>query len=209
MDKGLKEKIIFLRKKGLSYYQIKKKLKCSTGTISHHCKRYKLTHIGLLDTRKTSEKKILKIIEYYKTHSYEETSKKFNISYTTVKKYVRGIVSKKIILTSDERSKRAYLSVKSHRQKTKKRAVEYKGGKCQVKMCGYNKSVYALDFHHINPEKKDFSISAVTKRWETIRKELDKCVLVCRNCHGEIHEEINLKGHSSIVNKIINKKMDK
>ena len=68
-------------------------------------------------------------------------------------------------------------------------AIEYKGGKCVV--CGYNRSVTAMEFHHLDPTQKDFGISSNSNRaWEKIRIELDKCVLVCSNCHREIHEGI-------------------
>lgn len=68
----------------------------------------------------------------------------------------------------------------------KKQAVEYKGGKCQK--CGYDKCVAALDFHHINPEEKDPNWRKM-RNWtfERIKPELDKCILVCGNCHAEIH----------------------
>jgi hypothetical protein len=72
------------------------------------------------------------------------------------------------------------------RQRAKKRAVEYKGGKCQA--CGYCRCIRALKFHHLDPDKKDFAISSVSRSWEVIRKELDKCILVCGNCHDEIHD---------------------
>lgn len=68
----------------------------------------------------------------------------------------------------------------------KKQAVEYKGGKCCV--CGYNKYIGALDFHHLNPDEKEFNIAELRSyEWKTIQKEVDKCILVCRNCHAEIH----------------------
>lgn len=75
------------------------------------------------------------------------------------------------------------------RQNLKKRAVEYKGGKCEK--CGYNKYIEALCFHHKDPDKKDFSIgSGDCKAWDKVKIELDKCYLVCSNCHHEIHAEI-------------------
>lgn len=69
----------------------------------------------------------------------------------------------------------------------KQKCVEYRGGKCVA--CGYNKTNNALEFHHLNPLEKDFSISSAkfTTFDERITKELDKCALVCRNCHAEIH----------------------
>jgi hypothetical protein len=72
------------------------------------------------------------------------------------------------------------------KRELKKKAVEYKGGKC-IK-CGYNRYVGALDFHHLNPSEKDFHITSFkTYDWEKIKCELDKCELVCSNCHREIH----------------------
>jgi Zn ribbon nucleic-acid-binding protein len=73
------------------------------------------------------------------------------------------------------------------------KCVEYKGGSCII--CGYNKYIGSLDFHHIDPSKKDFNLSKVrntsfSKNEIKIKKELDKCILVCRNCHGEIHAGI-------------------
>ena len=68
----------------------------------------------------------------------------------------------------------------------KTRAVEYKGGKCIL--CGYQRCTDSLVFHHINPEEKSFAISGTYLRsWEKIKEELDKCVLLCANCHGEVH----------------------
>ena len=71
-------------------------------------------------------------------------------------------------------------------------AITYKGGKCQS--CGYNKCLEALEFHHIDPKQKDFSISQYghSRSWERVRKELDKCVILCANCHREIHATMQL-----------------
>lgn len=76
----------------------------------------------------------------------------------------------------------------AYRQKVKLKCIEYKGGKCE--RCGYNKCVYALDFHHLNLKEKDFNISKKSYlSWDKIKAELDKCILVCANCHREIHFE--------------------
>jgi hypothetical protein len=74
---------------------------------------------------------------------------------------------------------------------SKKRAVEYKGGKCE--RCGYDKCIDALEFHHINPTEKDKNFGNIKlRKWETQKKELDKCIMVCSNCHREIHSELRL-----------------
>lgn len=66
----------------------------------------------------------------------------------------------------------------------KKRAVAFKGSKCIL--CGYHRCVAGLHFHHFNPHEKSCSISECTS-WRQIKEELSKCVLVCANCHAEIH----------------------
>lgn len=66
-------------------------------------------------------------------------------------------------------------------------AIEYLGGKCET--CGYDKCVAALEFHHKDPKEKDFAIGVkgYTRGWETVKRELNKCILVCSNCHRELH----------------------
>lgn len=78
-------------------------------------------------------------------------------------------------------------AVKGRRKRLKELAIEYKGGGCQI--CGYNRCVNALDFHHLDPLMKDFGLSVrgLTRSWEKIKQELDKCILVCANCHREVH----------------------
>jgi hypothetical protein len=71
----------------------------------------------------------------------------------------------------------------------KLKCIEYKGGECS--RCGYKKCAAALDFHHTDSTQKDISIAKMrhTKFDERVIKELDKCILVCSNCHREIHWE--------------------
>lgn len=74
------------------------------------------------------------------------------------------------------------------RIRTKERCVESMGGKCYI--CGYSKCNTALEFHHLNPEEKDFGISSTRANpisWELIVNELRKCILLCSNCHQEVH----------------------
>jgi hypothetical protein len=78
-----------------------------------------------------------------------------------------------------------------HQRRRKQKCIDYKGGKCE--RCGYNKSINSLVFHHKIPTLKTFSIGTrKTRNWETVKAELDKCNLICANCHGEIHEQENL-----------------
>lgn len=73
----------------------------------------------------------------------------------------------------------------------KKEQVEYKGGKCV--RCGYDKSLAALEFHHIDPslKDKDMAYHMQGRKIERCYKELDKCILLCSNCHKEEHESYN------------------
>lgn len=81
------------------------------------------------------------------------------------------------------------------RRRNKIRLVEYKGGKCEI--CGYDKCIDALELHHLNPNEKEFGIAGDTRSLEKLKKEADKCILLCANCHRELHakerEEIRLK----------------
>lgn len=78
------------------------------------------------------------------------------------------------------------------RYRAKKKAVEYKGGKC-VK-CGWTGNICSFDFHHLDPVKKDFTIGnrfAAGMSWDKVKKELDKCELLCAICHRIEHSNYN------------------
>jgi hypothetical protein len=85
--------------------------------------------------------------------------------------------------------RRQYLikAVHKRRKKIRQMAVEYKGGRCEN--CGYDRCIEALEFHHRESSHKDFSISqkGYTRSWKKVRTELDKCKLLCANCHREVH----------------------
>lgn len=73
---------------------------------------------------------------------------------------------------------------RGHRE-TKEKLVAYLGGKCIC--CGYSKCMDALEFHHLDASKKEFSIcNAKSKSIERQLNEVRKCILVCANCHREI-----------------------
>ena len=69
----------------------------------------------------------------------------------------------------------------------KTRLVEIKDGKCQL--CGYNKSPWSLCFHHVDSATKKFGLTVAnnSRSWDSILNELEKCVMLCHNCHGEVH----------------------
>lgn len=76
------------------------------------------------------------------------------------------------------------------------KAIDYKGGKCES--CGYSKCYWALEFHHNNPIEKEFDWNKLRlRKWENILFELDKCSLLCSNCHKEEHHKLNINGAGS------------
>jgi hypothetical protein len=84
------------------------------------------------------------------------------------------------------------------RKRRKKEVVESFGGECQI--CGYNKNINALCFHHTDPSIKENSPTTIINQWsvnksiEQLSKE--KVILVCLNCHAEIHsEDYNFENH--------------
>lgn len=85
--------------------------------------------------------------------------------------------------------RREYLikAVAIRRKKIREMAIEFLGGKCVF--CGYDRCTAALDFHHIDEQEKSFGLSqdGMTRSWEKTKQELEKCILVCSNCHREIH----------------------
>jgi len=90
------------------------------------------------------------------------------------------------------------------RHKLKQKMINYKGGKC--KKCGYDKCKNALCFHHVNDKEKEISLSLTAiLSWTKIQKELDKCEILCANCHMEVHERLD--GNDKIIQMIKSKKI--
>ena|SRR3989338_3220546 len=86
-------------------------------------------------------------------------------------------------------SRREYIkrAVVKRRNKVRSMARELLGNKCAI--CGYNKYPDVLEFHHIDPKKKEFNLSLdkLTRSWARVRRQLKKCILLCANCHREYH----------------------
>lgn len=83
--------------------------------------------------------------------------------------------------------KRDYIKQKHKGIEKKYKAIQLKGGKCV--MCGENR-LPALCFHHRDPELKGFGLdsrSFTDRRWDKLEPELEKCDLLCHNCHSIIH----------------------
>lgn len=77
---------------------------------------------------------------------------------------------------------------RSSRMEKKSKLVEYLGGKCEK--CGYCKCQNALEFHHVIRATKSFGITEkLDKSLDVLKKEADKCRLLCANCHREEHDK--------------------
>jgi len=76
------------------------------------------------------------------------------------------------------------------RHALKNELIKRKGGACEK--CGYNRCYASLEFHHLNPEEKEFTISEYCSgnnvRVELALEEIKKCALLCANCHREFHD---------------------
>ena len=82
------------------------------------------------------------------------------------------------------------------RNRRKQKMIDYKGGQCQK--CGYNKCTQALCFHHLDPSTKSFNISGNhCRKWAIVKQELDKCILLCHNCHCEEHANLAQDCHDN------------
>lgn len=84
----------------------------------------------------------------------------------------------------------SYANIKQHRKTTKERIIFSLGGECVI--CGYQKCIKALEVHHIDPNEKEFTFSKdmLCHSWEKLSEELKKCVLLCANCHREVHDNM-------------------
>lgn len=79
------------------------------------------------------------------------------------------------------------LQTLQRQRRLKNQCIEYKGGKCE--RCGITGHPAIFDFHHKDPTQKDFILSRVRSlKFSTMHmEELDKCLLLCANCHRIEH----------------------
>lgn len=173
-----------LRQEGKSVKEIAKELKVATGSVSTWVRNIILTE---------DQKKIL-------SHRDSKNLLKGRIKGTITKRR-KEMGEEKWLLLQKERKEKAKEKYKKtydaiwwaeKRKALKKLLVDYKGGSCC--QCGYNKCIASLEFHHRDPTKKDFIIGkAKSIKLEKVIEEVDKCNLMCGNCHTELHFLINEK----------------
>ena len=84
-------------------------------------------------------------------------------------------------------NRNTYTEQKARGYSNKWKALQYKGGKCQT--CGEDRPA-TLCFHHRDPSQKELKLdgrSFANRKWELIKEEVDKCDLLCHNCHNMLH----------------------
>jgi len=97
-----------------------------------------------------------------------------------------------VIVRSEQRTRCAKCrseAVAKRRRKVKAILVEEAGGRCVL--CGYDRHLAALHFHHLDPGRKSFNLGVrgITRSLERLRTEAAKCVLLCANCHAEVEAD--------------------
>lgn len=187
MKVSFKNEVLKLVGEGKTYAEISEILGCAKSTVSFHCRQNKVVSLNIKD--KPNREVIAKFqVIYDSGKSVSQVAKITGWSKSTILKHVTQ--RKKENLTKEELRKNGIQAVITWRKKAKLKLVEYKGGKCEK--CGYSKYIEVLEFHHLDPKNKDFSISGKSWSLEKLKKEVDKCILVCSNCHKEIHVENNI-----------------
>lgn len=91
----------------------------------------------------------------------------------------------KILAYKKEYRKSNMHVIQKNRQERYSAFIRFKENGCAI--CGYTKCAAALDFHHVEPSLKKFRISMDTINKKNFVEELVKCILVCKNCHYELH----------------------
>lgn len=144
--------------------------------------------------RKVSKDELAqRVINFYNEHNRIPTFKDFKMNYIYRKKFGNWTNVLKYCNLYKEKKEKSTNRNTWERQKTlhferKKELISMKGGKCQI--CGYNKNYAALTFHHRDPELKEIALDARSLSNITMTRllaEIEKCDLLCANCHLEHH----------------------
>lgn len=148
--------------KGYSQREIAKEEKCSQSSVKHWLRKYSLK------TNKRSPILGCKVCGTTDLNNfYRRTNNCFNYG-------------RRICKCCSNKAKAI------QNRQTKRISIEYKGGKCEK--CGYDKCPAALSFHHRDPAEKDLKWKNLKNcSFEKLKTELDKCDLLCHNCHAELH----------------------
>lgn len=170
---SLKEQILSLLDEKVPYNEIARRLSCAKSTVAYHAKQTGRAKAPP-KTKKVCTTCGKPVAKRWQKYCSAECRKVARPNHTgSTKDWSPEYRQKRIKRIREWQQKQAVL------------AKEYAGAKCSL--CGYDKCQAALEFHHLDPNEKDFNISHSNKSFESMKPELDKCILVCANCHREIH----------------------
>jgi hypothetical protein len=166
--------------------------------ILHKQKSIYCNKICAFEGRKVSKDTLAqRIIDFYKEHNRVPTFKDFKMSHTYRKRFgnwtnalkYAGLYEKRNEIRKEKsKNRNTWERQKNLHLERKKELVKMKGGKCQ--MCGYQKNYAALVFHHRDPSKKEIALDArclANISTPRLLAEVEKCDLLCSNCHFELH----------------------
>ena len=175
INDDVKTEVLNLRREGKTYNQIHEITGVAKSSISDICRKEGLgTDVTVVELTDELIKKAQEL--YDQLGSVKKVAKLLGVGTQRLSK---------VITIKSIRQVTKSQAVVDWRKRTKLKLIEYKGGKCEI--CGYNKCIAALEFHHLDPNEKDFTISGSSKSFEHLKEEVDKCILVCANCHRELH----------------------
>jgi transposase len=167
-----------LIQQGMSIAQVAKALECSKGTVRHWLRQYELKTqaqrwVGKKSTRAMKQAGKATVMRECSKHGMTEF-------------WLEG--------RGYYRCKRCRLERVSRRRRKVKQILVAEAGGCCV-LCGYNRCVAALHFHHLDPSSKKFHLSmhGAARSIASARAEMAKCVLLCANCHAEVES-----GHATL-----------
>ncbi len=120
--------------------------------------------------------------EYYSKPEVIARRKKYSEQYN---KKNKDKIKEKQRKYREENIKELKEKRREFREKNKEILIKPFNGKCQK--CGYNKCISALEFHHKNPKEKEMNIDCEKESIEKLLEEIKKCILLCANCHRELH----------------------
>lgn len=167
-------KILIPQNKSIN--EIGKILNKSPGTVSYWLKKYKLKTNFMLHKRVEVK------------HSIKECRMCRVILNKTNRPLGRGNICRTCKGKDDVK----------RRKRKKNEAIINKGGKCNI--CGYDKTPSALEFHHIYPGSKEKAPHELMfLSWDKQKEELDKCILLCANCHREVHDRLRVDENFNVL----------
>ena len=195
MKSELKQKARESRGMGQSFGEISKTLCVAKSTVREWTKDIALSEVQKKELSSRS------ISNLYFTGRVEgaKSKRRLDMGEEAWQEYQKDREAKKFKIY---RLRRAEYFV-NYKSDLKRELIAHKGGKCEI--CGYNKDCpSAFHFHHKNPSEKDFTISGLKRSYKLAFIEIEKCQLVCANCHAEIHDLLYAKQKEETIKKMKN-----